>query len=66
MKKEFGKWLLDIAKYIVTAVFISNTLVSTENSIYAYIGGVLAVFITMAVGLFLLKEPQAKKRPSEE
>lgn len=26
MKKEFGKWLMDIAKYITTAVILSSMI----------------------------------------
>jgi hypothetical protein len=60
MRKELGKWLLDIAKYIVTAILLSKVFNVAEDSTYVYIGGILTIFITMAVGLFLLKEPQAK------
>jgi len=31
MKKEIGKWFLDIAKYVATAVIISSFLGSLEH-----------------------------------
>lgn len=31
MKKEFGKWLMDIAKYMVTALLLSSTFGNMNN-----------------------------------
>jgi hypothetical protein len=31
MKKEFGKWLMDIAKYMTTALLLSSTFGDMEN-----------------------------------
>ena len=65
MKKELGKWLLDIAKYIVTAILLSKVFNVTEDSAYIYIGGVFTVVFIMILGLFLLRETPAKKSLSE-
>ncbi len=31
MKKELGKWLMDIAKYIVTALLLSSVFGDMQN-----------------------------------
>lgn len=53
MRKEFGKWLMDIAKYIATAVILSSVF-GEAGMLAMYIGGGLAVVISLAIGLFLV------------
>ncbi|MDR0733117.1 MAG: hypothetical protein LBF08_03525 [Dysgonamonadaceae bacterium] len=56
MKKELGKWLLDISKYAVTALFISNLVGKWENANGVYLVGGIIILITLFGGLFLIKE----------
>ena len=37
MKEAFGKWLLDIAKYMVTALLISTIFADMKEPIIIYI-----------------------------
>jgi uncharacterized membrane protein len=62
MRKEFGKWLMDISKYIVTAVILSSFFKGVEEETVVYVGGIIAVIITVGWGLYLHKEPPAKKK----
>ncbi|MDY5812913.1 MAG: DUF6722 family protein [Bacteroides sp.] len=62
MRKEFGKWLMDIAKYLVTAVIISSIFGELENKWLNYIGGVLAVGFTLGWGLYLVKDNVRNKK----
>lgn len=55
MRKEFGKWLMDIAKYIATAVILSSVF-GEAGMLTMYIGGGLAVIISLAIGLFLVSD----------
>ena len=55
MKKEFGKWLLDIAKYMTTAVLLSSVF-SDMESISVYVSVIGAVLLTLIVGLVLVRE----------
>ena len=55
MKKEFGKWLMDIAKYIATAVIISSVFVDTERTTL-YIAATISVVLTLSVGLLLVSD----------
>ena len=66
MRKELGKWVLDIAKYLATAVLISTIFRDIqEKSITLIIGG-LSVAIILLGGVFLLKEPKKKVSNQEE
>ena len=55
MKKEFGKWLLDIGKYVAAAVIISRFLGGLENEVVMYVGGIGIVAICVALGIILDK-----------
>ncbi len=61
MSKEFGKWLLDIAKYMVTAVLLSSLFSNVKEwRWYIYIIIILAVISTLAIGLLLIKDKEKK------
>lgn len=55
MKKEFGKWLMDIAKYIATAVIISSVFVDTERTTL-YVVATISVILTLSAGLLLVSD----------
>ncbi len=55
LRKEFGKWLMDIAKYIATAVILSSVFGEAETWIL-YIGGSLSVIVALCCGLFLVTD----------
>ena len=56
MKKEFGKWLMDIAKYITTAVILTSIFGEVEQKWVIYLGGILAVVFTLGWGLYLVRD----------
>ena len=56
MKKELGKWLMDIAKYITTAVVLTSIFGDVQERGIIYVGGSLAVIVTLLAGLWLVKE----------
>lgn len=56
MKKEFGKWLMDIAKYITTAVILASIFGEVEQKWIIYLGGILAVAFTLGWGLYLVRD----------
>jgi hypothetical protein len=60
MEEEFGKWLLDVAKYIVTALLLSTIFADMNEPVILYI----AVIISMALlfwGLAIIDISKAKK-----
>jgi len=56
MKKEIGKWFMDIVKYVATAVLISSFLGSFEHKWAVYLGGSVIVVIGFLLGLFFIRE----------
>lgn len=55
MRKEFGKWLLDIAKYMVTAILLSSVF-SDVQSVWMYVSVCAGILLTLICGLILVKE----------
>jgi len=62
MKKEIGKWLLDVAKYVATAVLISSFLGSLNPKWIMYIAGFLVVASLLIVGLWLIHKSDKQNK----
>lgn len=62
MKKEFGKWLMDIAKYITTAVILSSIFSDIQESWILYVSGIFTASIALIWGLYLVKERPIKNK----
>lgn len=56
MKKEFGKWLMDIAKYMTTAVLLSSVFNDIRELWIVYVACGLSVLILLCLGLSLVKD----------
>ena len=54
MKKEFGKWLMDVAKYLATAVLISSVFNDLGESAAIYRVGGLTMAMLLGLGLSLI------------
>ena len=61
MKKEFGKWLMDIAKYITTAVVLTSLFSDITEKWIIYVGGALAILFTLGWGLYLVRDNNKKE-----
>lgn len=55
MKKEFGKWLMDIAKYMVTALLLSTIFADMAEPIIIYMVIILSATV-LAFGLYWVNE----------
>lgn len=55
MKKELGKWLMDIAKYIVTALLLSSVFGDMHNP-WIIASVILSAAITLVSGLILIND----------
>ena len=53
MKREFGKWLLDIAKYMVTALLLATIFKDMYDPIIIYMVVLLALVI-LILGLYVI------------
>ncbi len=59
MRKELGKWLMDIAKYMTTAILLSSIFNGIEEwAWYVYALIVVAVLVTLFVGLSMVKDKE--------
>ncbi len=56
MKKEFGKWLMDIAKYLTTAVLLSSVFNDIKESWVIYSVVSVAIVLTLLAGLYLVRD----------
>lgn len=64
MKKEFGKWFLDVAKYIFTALLLSYFF--SDLSATPLIIVVIFLFLSfMFIGAYLLKSDNEEYGPTE-
>ncbi|ATV32031.1 DUF6722 family protein [Prevotella intermedia] len=55
MKKEFGKWLMDIAKYMVTALLLSSVFGNMDN-LWVFVSVIIGAALTLGWGLYLVKD----------
>lgn len=58
MKKEFGKWLIDISKYIATAIIISSVF-EKINTWVMYAVAIVSVGACLVCGLILTTNLQS-------
>jgi|GEM_PF-424518 len=66
MRKELGKWFMDIAKYLLTAVVVGALISDIENSRWlVYVGGIGATLSCLFIGLGLLRQKEANKTQEE-
>jgi len=61
-KDKFANWLLDIAKYITTAVIISSIFEGIENRLYLLIAGIAVVGACLGWGMLLIQEDDVPKK----
>ena len=61
MRKELGKWLLDIAKYLVTAVLLASVFGDIEDKWIVYVVASYTIIITLGFGLYLVQEKRRKE-----
>ena len=61
-KDKFANWLLDIAKYITTAVIISSIFDGIEDKFYLLITAIAVVGASLGWGLLLVQEDDSKNK----
>ncbi|MDD7415960.1 MAG: hypothetical protein PUK48_01165 [Spirochaetales bacterium] len=61
MRKELGKWLMDVAKYMTTALLLSSVFSDMNNTVI--IATVIAVAsLLLITGLWLVYEKPNKNK----
>ena len=61
MEKEFGKWLMDIAKYMVTALLLSTIFADMNEPIIIYMVVILSV-IVLSFGLYWVNKGEENEK----
>lgn len=63
MKKELGKWILDVAKYLTTAGLIAPFLTKVEDWTWWMFSGIIgSVALMVTIGLMLTRETEKKNK----
>ena len=60
MKREFGKWFLDLAKYILTAIILTTYLTGLEETNLFWVTSACFVLCLLS-GYLLLKQSDKEK-----
>ena len=66
MKEELGKWLMDISKYIITAVLITALLGNIENTILMIALATVVAITTLVIGLALVNNSNRRSRTKKK
>jgi len=57
---ELGKWLLDISKYLVTAMLLATAFSDMSNP-WIVVVVIVSATLTLSVGLWLINKSKKKK-----
>jgi hypothetical protein len=61
MRKELGKFFIDVAKLILAGVVITAIMRGINNIPIVIVMGVTSVIFMLSIGLFILKEKEDLK-----
>ncbi len=61
MYKEIGKWFLDVAKYILTAVLLMNLFGNSDTAIVVLLA-ILAMVALFILGIYFLRNDEEDKK----
>lgn len=56
MKKEFGKWLMDIAKYLMTVAILSSIITDMDETWLYYLSLLFFIVLILVFGLWLIRD----------
>ena len=62
MRKNFGDWLLDIAKYMATAILLTSVFDEIRESWISYVSVSIAIILSLIVGLILTKDTKKEDK----
>lgn len=56
MKKEFEKWLMDIAKYLMTVAILSSIITDMDKTWLYYLSLLFFIVLILVFGLWLIRD----------
>ena len=67
MRKELGKWFMDIAKYLLTGVLLTSIVSDLQETKWLiYVVGLFSTLFSLGLGLVLLKKTEKSAKGKEE
>lgn len=66
MKKEIGKWFMDVAKYIATAVLLTQIFGGMADSAYIIAYALISVVIIFSLGVSIIHSDDEDKKRIEK
>ena len=58
MRRKFGDWLLDIAKYMATAILLTSIFDDIRQSWVGYVAVSVSILLSLIIGLILTKDAE--------
>ena len=65
MKKEIGKWFMDVAKYIATAVLLTQIFGGMGDSVYIIVFALISVIIIFTLGVSIIHSDDEDQKRKE-
>ena len=65
MKKEIGKWFMDVAKYIATAVLLTQIFGGMGDSVYIIVFALISVIIIFTLGVSIIHSDDENQKRKE-
>lgn len=67
MKKELGKWFMDVAKYLLTGVLLASMVSDLQDIKWlVYVIGFLATLLSLGLGMVMLKDTEKETKKTKE
>ena len=65
MKKEIGKWFMDVAKYIATAVLLTQIFGGMADSVYIIVFALISVIIIFTIGVSIIHSDDEDQKQNQ-
>lgn len=62
MMKEVGKWLMDIAKYMTTAILVSSVFDTVRKTWFVYVVISIIIMLTFCLGIYVIKYSEKEEK----
>lgn len=67
MKKELGKWFMDIAKYLLTGVLLASMVSDLQDKKWlVYVIGFIATLLCLGLGVAMLRDTKKETKNIKE
>lgn len=65
IKQEFGKWFLDVAKYVLTAMLLTSMIEGLSQT-WILVATAAILFLSLAFGTLLMKKGNEEEKKREQ